>query len=164
MNYSANFILTLCAITATAGALAADPKHEALYAAYERAVNRGDAEAASAFFASDGVIRGTRFCPVDKPCVGREAVRDRFYKPLVQLGLRLSPLDATSDGDTLTVRLEARNKAVSGANFVRVIVIDRIVIRDGVFRSIDTGYDRTDIETAQFLASVSAPPPVPSAN
>jgi len=159
----AKFVLAFGLIMAAAAALAADPKQDALYAAYERAVNSGDADAASAFFAIDGVIRGTRFCPADNPCVGREAVRDRFYKPLVQLGLRLSPLDAKSEGDTLTVRLEARNKAVSNANFSRVIIIDRIVVRDGMFRSIDTGYDRSDIETAQFLASVSMPPPAQAA-
>jgi SnoaL-like domain len=160
---TANFVLAVSALTAAAAALAADPKHDAIYAAYERAVNSGDADAASAFFATDGVIRGTRFCPADNPCAGREAVRDRFYRPLVQLGLRLSPLDAKSEGDALTVRLEARNKAVSNANFSRVIIIDRIVIRDGLFDSIDTSYDRSDPETAQFLASVSAPPPAQAA-
>ena len=107
----AKFVLAFGLIMAAAAALAADPKQDALYAASERAVNSGDADAASAFFAIDGVIRGTRFCPADNPCVGREAVRDRFYQPLVRLGLRLSPLDAKSEGDTLTVRLEARNKA-----------------------------------------------------
>jgi hypothetical protein len=157
-SFTANFVLALSAFTAPAAAFATDATQDALYAAYERAVNRGDTEAASALFAPDGVVRGTRFCPADNPCAGREAVRDRFLKPLAQLGLRLSQLDAKSEGDTLTVRLEARNKAVSNANFARVIIIDRIVVRDGLFRSIDVAYDRSDAETAAFLTSVSSPP------
>lgn len=156
----AKFILAVSAIAVAGEALAADPNQDAVYLALVRAINSSDADAASALYATDAVVRGTRFCPADNPCTGREAIRDRLYKPLVQAVHRVSPIDAKSEGDTLTVRFEARNKVVSNANFSRVIVIERFVIRDGMIRSLDIGYDRSDTETAQFLASVSVPPPM----
>ena len=150
--------LLMAALAAAGTAAAADPAHELVYAAYQRSVNKGDVQAAALLFAPEGVIRGSRFCPPDSPCRGTEELRERFFKPMAQLGLRLSPTDATSQGDTLTVRMEARNRVISGTGVERAIVVDRLVVRGGRIESLDIDFDRQDPETARFLAAAMAAP------
>lgn len=68
-------------------------------------------------------------------------------------------LDAQSEGDTLTVRMEVRFAGVSKVNLDRIIVVDRFVLRNGVAMSKDFAPDPSDAETAEYIARTGTPLP-----
>lgn len=150
---AANAVTANAADATTAPAAgAADAAHQRVHASYVAALNQGDAQAAALLFAPGGVIRGGRLCPLDNPCRGAEDLRQRYFVPMAQLGLHLAPTEARSQGDTLTVRMEARSRAIQGTGVDRAVVVDRLVIRSGRIESIDSHYDDRDPETARYLA------------
>jgi ketosteroid isomerase-like protein len=82
------------------------PYYEFLHAA-----SIGDAERAAAMFADDAVVVAGALCSTASPCVGREAIRERYVRPLLGRPACLPLSEARFDGRRLSTREAASDHA-----------------------------------------------------
>jgi hypothetical protein len=66
----------------------------------------GDIESALAEFADDAVVVVGALCPVERPCRGKAAIKERYIAPMIQ-GRTSLPLAERYDGDRIRARSDA---------------------------------------------------------
>jgi ketosteroid isomerase-like protein len=116
------------------------------------ALSRGDIDAALALFTDDAVIDSPTGVCMDKPCVGKAAIRKDLERVAADRTRRVTPLSTYSAGNVLVTRFEARSAVIQSAGVDRIVLWGIREMRDGKIASIRCCLpDRTDAQTARFV-------------
>jgi virginiamycin B lyase len=134
----------------------------ALHQQWLAAVNRGDADTASALFVEDALYEGGAACTPF--CRGRDALR-REMQSLVDEHTQITSTSVRASTTSMTRWLttwnEVRSDAVRAAAVERALSATTLGARDGSIVFFITQWDRTDAQTNAFLTppTESSTPP-----
>jgi hypothetical protein len=132
--------------------------------------NRGDVQAALAFFTDDAAIDGLGLC-TPTPCVGKDAIRRDLERGEAGHTVHLIQ-DATfqASGTTVSGRIPHQNDDSRAAGVDRFIVLTTSQVRSGQVARLHRELDTADPQTAKFAAfqraaaQAAAPTPARTGN
>ena len=144
----------------TATSALADPI--AVQTKYIEALDRGDVDAAVAFYAEDAVIDSQSGLCAAKPCVGKAMIRRDLERYLSDKSRKVTVLNTYVAGDIVFTRFEARSATVKKGQAERIVLWGMREIRsDKIVVSRCCMPDRTDAQTAKFVDWDYAHPSAP---
>ncbi len=151
MNMNRFTILSLLFVSiltvASTMAVAQDDPVQVIQKFYD-ARNRGDIDAALAFWADDAVQDGAGCWP---PCVGKAAIRKRLDRHVNEIKLTRTIIASYPSGNIVTQRLETRHKFSRDAKLDRIICWSIWEVKAGKLVYLRHVHDRTDPQTARFI-------------
>ena len=152
--FSAALILVLVAISGIALPAEAQsttsPAQLAL--GWGDAINRGDAAAAAALFAPDGIFVGVQPCLVPTPCVGPANVVKRSAAAVAVHDV-VTAGTPTVAGDLVQVRSEVRNDGTRAAGVDRIVLTFWTTVQGDKITSLVAQWDLQDEQTARYQAA-----------
>jgi ketosteroid isomerase-like protein len=115
------------------------------------AVNAGDLETAVSLLADDVVFAGSGNC-FPAACTGKDAIRKEITEEIA-LHTHVTRISYTVDGNVVSGRLAVTNDATRAAGIERLISAYFEIWSNGKNIANATLLDKTDPETARFLAA-----------
>ena len=154
-------LVLLLALLVAASAVRAEaqqpaPDPETVFRGFIDAQNRGDVDAALAFFTDDAVASGTPVCPPPGYCAGRQGVRRRI-EAAVANHIRVDVTNVEVADGTLLARTLMRADSITAAGVIRIVVYERLAFEGSKIRREVRELDLTDEFTAAYLARQQEP-------
>ena len=144
-----------------AGAAQADSDPALVQQQFVDALNRADVAAALAMFTEDAVIDSESGQCASAPCVGRAAIQKDLERLAQDHSRRMTPLSTYVSGNVVVTRFEARSALIKSSGVERIVLWGIREMRgDKIATSRCCLPDRTDAQTARFLAWDYAHPTV----
>ena len=110
----------------------------------------GDVDGALAMLTDDAVVSGRGLCT--NPCTGKAAIRPEIVRAI---GPRPTVMSVGVSPGKVEMRLEARTATTRAAGVDRIISNVTFEFRDDKISSLRSLLDRTDPQTATYLASAA---------
>jgi len=158
---SLRFVFGSVILTAALSA-SADPlgKAEIAYRTHKAAIVQGDLQAAMSGLTDDVTYVAGPGCPPSKPCVGKDAVREKFVASAIGQKMQIVPAAVSSvsnDGASIRTRAEVSWPGIDKLGIQRIVGIDTVTMRDGKIASVVFVPDMADEQTAKLY--LTPPPP-----
>jgi len=116
------------------------------------AVSIGQSDAAIAQFNENAIVVAGTKCTFRAPCVGKAAIKDRYLDDLIARSANAPFVDQRFDGVRLTTSGEISFARACDGRLMRLVGGHVFEFRDGLIASLTYVYDRTDPQTARFVA------------
>ena len=121
------------------------------YFSFVHWVSVGRADLAAEQFCEDAIVIAGPGCTPAVPCIGRDAIRRRYIKPLLARRTQLPLLDQRFDGQSLRTRGETIVQSDPRGGVVRLLGGHVFEFRGGLIRSLRVELDLRDSATAAFV-------------